>query len=64
MTKLVKVLKAIHKDEEGATTTEYIIIVALVAIALIAVITTFGEQIAAMFTTSSDELEAVEGTSY
>jgi Flp pilus assembly pilin Flp len=58
-------VRAFHADDTGPTTTEYVIIVSLVAIALIAVVTTFGERLASMFSTATDQLESnVEGQSY
>ena len=59
-----KALKKFLTDEEGATMTEYILLVALVAIAMFAVITLFGKQIAAMFTKSKDKLKEAEDTVY
>jgi Flp pilus assembly pilin Flp len=52
------------KDEEGATMTEYILLVILVAIALFAVIRTFGEDIAELFRRSSDRLDDAETIEY
>lgn len=54
----------LHDDESGATTTEYIIIVSLIAIALIGVITTFGQEIADLFNRGTDELTGVGSVEY
>jgi Flp pilus assembly pilin Flp len=64
LTRIANAARAFHADDTGPTTTEYVIIVSLVAVALIAVVTTFGERLASMFGTASTELEGVEGTSY
>jgi pilus assembly protein Flp/PilA len=49
-------LKAFWADEQGQGMTEYIIIVALIAIAAIGVITLFGQNIAGLFGLSADAL--------
>ena len=46
--------------EKGQSTAEYIIIVALIAIASIAVITVFGDKIRALFAGASAQLEGDE----
>ena len=56
--------KKLWKDEEGATMTEYILLVVLVAIALFAVIRFFGERIAQLFRSSGQKLQEAEGISY
>lgn len=49
--------KTMLKKARGQGMTEYIIIVALIAIAAIGVITLFGDNIKALFGMSSDSLE-------
>jgi len=51
----MKTRKMIRKNR-GQGMTEYIIIVALIAIAAIGVITVFGDNIRALFTASADSL--------
>ncbi|MFT3997203.1 MAG: Flp family type IVb pilin [Asticcacaulis sp.] len=55
MTKLINKFIA---DESGATAIEYGLIAALIAVALIGVLSTMGEKLQATFTKVSDELEA------
>ena len=49
-------LQRFWSDEEGQGMTEYIIIVAVIAIAAIGVITLFGQNIAGLFGLSADAL--------
>ena len=56
--------KKLWKDEEGATMTEYILLVVLVAIAMFAVIKIFGTSIANLFRSSASKLDSAEGVSY
>lgn len=44
------------KEERGSALVEYILIVALVAVASIAILTIFGDQIRAIFSASSKQL--------
>jgi pilus assembly protein Flp/PilA len=53
-------MKSIIRSEEGQGMTEYIIIVALIAIAAIAVITVFGQNIRALFAASANALTGNE----
>lgn len=64
LSRIANAVREFHADDTGPTTTEYVIIVSLVAIALIAVMRIFGEKLASMFTTATDELDEVEGTSF
>ena len=50
------------RDESGQGMTEYIIIVALIAIAAIGVITVFGDNIRMLFGASADALAGKETT--
>ncbi len=51
------------KRKKGQGMTEYIILVALIAIALIAVITIFGKDLKRMFGNATDQLGGKSGTS-
>lgn len=55
-TKMIKTLKALIKDESGATAIEYGLLIALVSLALIGGATVIGEQISAIFTDVGTEL--------
>jgi Flp pilus assembly pilin Flp len=50
-------LKRLLLDEDGQTMTEYILIIALVAIAVFAVLRIFGGKIRALFQKASGKLE-------
>ena len=52
-----KVLRDFLYREEGQTMTEYILIVALIAIAAIVVLRLFGEQIKELFTGAKNTIE-------
>jgi len=54
--------KNLAKKTRGQGMTEYIIIVALIAIAAIGVVTLFGDNIRALFGVSADALSGVTGT--
>jgi len=47
------------RSEEGIAVTEYGLLVALVAIALIAVVTIFGSQISSWFTAKTSQITTV-----
>ena len=47
------------KDEEGATAVEYALIVGLIAVVLIAALTTMGGKISDLFGFIGDELDGV-----
>lgn len=51
-----KLMQRLRKSERGQGMTEYIIIVALIAIAAISVVTIFGDNIRALFGTSANAL--------
>ena len=53
-------MNAMIRSEEGQGMTEYIIIVALIAIAAIAVITFFGQNLRALFSASANALGGEE----
>ena len=48
------------RKEKGAAMTEYILIIALVAIGSIAVLTVFGDQIRAIFSASTSQLQGTD----
>ena len=50
-------LKKLFLDEEGATMTEYILLVVLVAVAAIGVVKIFGEKITSLFTDATDKID-------
>lgn len=52
-------LLALHNDEDGATATEYIILLVLVACFVIAIIALFGEEIEDLFAEAQEEVEQV-----
>jgi len=54
--RLQKLLKRFHRDQRGQGMTEYIIIVALIAIAAIGVVTIFGDNIRDLFAASTNAL--------
>ncbi|MGN0100866.1 MAG: Flp family type IVb pilin [Dietzia sp.] len=49
-----------NRKDRGATAVEYGLMIGLIAVAIIAIIATLGDQLAALFTGVSDELPAVE----
>ena len=62
---LVNAARELDTDESGAGATEYIIIVALIAIALIAIITAFGQSLFDIFSGSRDRLDTdVQGQDF
>ena len=56
-------LNRLVRDKKGQGMTEYIIIVALIAIAAIGVVTLFGDNIRALFSASADALTGKETVS-
>jgi len=49
MKKLTKKMTSFFKDEEGATAVEYAIMVALIAVVVIAAVTTIGQKASNVF---------------
>jgi pilus assembly protein Flp/PilA len=49
----------LKREEKGATAVEYGLMVGLIAVAIIAIVATLGDQLAALFQDVSDELPAV-----
>lgn len=56
-------LNELMKSEEGQGNTEYIVVVALIAIAAIAVVTFFSQNLRALFAASEDSLGGAESIS-
>ena len=62
---IVSVARKLDSDESGATATEYIIIIALIAIALVTIITAFGESLFEIFKGSKGTLDdSVKGKDF
>jgi len=57
-------MKAFWKDESGQGLTEYALIIALVAVALIGVLIVFRNQIGGVFDRASGELNAAPSSGY
>jgi pilus assembly protein Flp/PilA len=53
---MLRLLKKLHRDQRGQGMTEYIIIVALIAIAAIGVVTIFGDNIRDLFAGATNAL--------
>ncbi len=53
---MIKTLKALWTDEDGLTTVEYALLLALIAIAAITAWTTLGKQVKNAVTTASGSL--------
>jgi Flp pilus assembly pilin Flp len=51
-------LKRLWQEEDGATATEYAIIVAILGVSLIAIFVAFRQEISNFFTNFSDEVRA------
>ena len=52
----MNLLRALLKDEAGATAIEYGLIAALVSVAIIGILTTLGDNLLGTFTTVANEL--------
>jgi len=50
----------LKRDEKGATAVEYGLMVGLIAVVIIGIVATLGEQLEALFTTVSEELGGAE----
>ena len=57
-----RILKRLHKDEQGADLIEYILIVAAVALPLLGVIIWYRKDIAEWIQGSYEEVKSGEGT--
>jgi Flp pilus assembly pilin Flp len=49
-------LLALHNDEDGATATEYIILLILIACFVIAIVKLFGNTVSSKFTNANDSV--------
>ena len=58
---MLDILKRLVKEEEGQGMVEYGLILALIAVAVIAVLTTMGDNLKNMFTDVSDDLDTSGG---
>ena len=54
-------LKELIRDERGAEMTEYILIIALIAVACVVVVKVFGGKIKDMFAKSTEKIEEQVG---
>ena len=61
MKKYFEFTKRFRNDEEGATAIEYGLLAALIAVAIIAAVTTLGENVGATFDEVSAELVGGDG---
>lgn len=50
---------ALHNDEDGATATEYVVLLVLVACFVIAIIAAFGDEINRLFREAEAEVNSV-----
>jgi pilus assembly protein Flp/PilA len=57
-------LRRLWKDDSGQGLTEYVLIIALVAVGLILVLTAFRDEIGRLFDDSTDQLEAAGASQY
>lgn len=53
-----ELLIAFHEDEDGATATEYIILLILIAVLVIAIVKTFGQTIEEKFIEGEEEVDS------
>ncbi len=58
---MLKKISAFLRDEEGATAIEYGLIVGLIAAAIVAILTTTGTSLSALFTTVQGKLATAAG---
>jgi pilus assembly protein Flp/PilA len=64
MTKLYNLMQRLQSDESGQGLVEYVLIIALIAIGLIAVMTIFRNEIGQTFDTISGTLNNAPGSAY
>jgi len=55
---LKNLLIALHNDEDGATATEYIILLILIACFVIAIVKVFGQTVEDKYNSANDEVES------
>ena len=53
---MLKTIKSFLADERGQASTEYAVIIGVIALALIGVLVIFREQLQSIFTSAGDEL--------
>jgi pilus assembly protein Flp/PilA len=58
MSKIISAVRTFIADEEGVTALEYGMIAALIAVAIVAAVTTLGGKVSTVFTSVSDKLPA------
>lgn len=54
---LKNLLIALHNDEDGATATEYIILLILIACFVIAIVKVFGNTVSEKYNSANDEVQ-------
>lgn len=59
MDTLKTLLIALHEDEDGATATEYVVLLVLVACFVIATVALFGEEVNNLFGDAQEEVSKV-----
>ena len=57
MQDLKQALVAFHNDQDGATSTEYIIVLILIACIIIGIVTAFGTVLSQKFTDAKNEVD-------
>lgn len=55
---LKNLLIALHNDEDGATATEYIILLILIACFVIAIVKVFGNTVSEKYNSANDEVQS------
>lgn len=55
---VMNMLQQLHNDESGATATEYLILLVLIAVAVIGLVAAFGDKVSDTFTTATDTIES------
>ncbi len=53
---MTEILRRLHTDESGQGLAEYTLLVALIAIALITIVSSFGGKLGEIFTSATEEL--------
>ena len=61
MSKVLKLLNEVRKDEEGATMVEYAIMVSLIAVVSIIVVGSLGKAVSGVFSTACSSLNSASG---
>ena len=51
-------LKKLLRNEEGASMTEYVLLIALIGLAVFAIVRTFGQKIETLFQTAGDSIDS------